>query len=327
MDKLGLNWEKMPTNKFKLFSIISDIKYNTSSPTGFQLYCDWCIGKRWGPPNKCWGDPTILPKTIYVACCAIRFFYTKIYPHLPDNHKYVLLLGDEDYTIPINIDLRSPKNAAMDTIMWDNFINNKNILHIFVSNLMIAPSERYTALTNGFTPYEIPGGNLDSYLDLLDSVNYNINCRNNRILCTTRVRQGPQWADRAKVVDLALNSSWQYFTDRKSIEPGLYSQELQKYNFVLLPKGGGIEANPNLFQAVLHGVIPICKKFINYDKMYGDLPVVWLDEWEEEEISPYKLKQWKDKFRIFFTDKQHRNKSFEIFYCDYYVKQVQQYLR
>jgi hypothetical protein len=87
MEQIQLNgkWNPFPNSKpKKLMSTVGSV-----GPNGFHSRSNWCIGCRWSKPtyNSCWGNPLVLPKIIFVACNSFKFFYNKIYPFIPNNHK------------------------------------------------------------------------------------------------------------------------------------------------------------------------------------------------------------------------------------------------
>ena len=91
-----------------------------------------------------------MPKIIFVACLGFKFFFNKIYPFIPNNHKYFLIIADHDATVPNQLDLRYPKNYVMTMKQWNHIINNKQIIHIFVSHLDIPASDKYSPFPVGF---------------------------------------------------------------------------------------------------------------------------------------------------------------------------------
>lgn len=320
MNYKNLLWEKMPTDIFKLFSTVSDLIYSKNTPSGFLRNCDWCIGKRHGPFDKCWGDPNKLPKIIFVQCKSIKFFYNEIYKNIPKNHKYVLIMGDEDITLPINIDKRWSDGYWSGKDKWDEFINNENILQIYCTHLSIPLTEKVKPLPVGLNPYEINGGNLDNLLNT--KKNYDFSKKKDKIIYTSRVRDGLQWSDRKIVSELILHSSWKNFSEKTHFPKDQFHTNISEYSFMACPHGGGLEPNPNVFSCILFGVFPIVKKFVNCEYLYKDLPIFYVNDWKESEITIKKLLDFKKNNRHFFENELERDKMQTKLYSKYYYDKI-----
>jgi hypothetical protein len=317
-------WLKLPGNKKNLFSTVGD----KDGPCSFHNYCCWCIGCRtvyWQksdpklPYNSCWGDPYKLPKIVFVACSSLKFFFKDIYPHIPDYHNYILIIADHDYTIPINQDLRFPKDEAMTIDMWNSFVNNKQILHIFASHLIFKANDRFSPIPVGFNPLEHLNNDIDTLL--LKNINNDIMNRSLIMKGCCRIRNGPQWNDRV-IVKKLCNTSWSKFSNWNNISTESFFDEIQKYSFLLCPHGGGIDPNPKAFSAIYCCTIPIMKRFINCEILYADLPVVFIDDWKQENITLEKLKIWREELKPYFYDKKIRQQVLEKLTSEYWLKYI-----
>lgn len=311
-------WKQFPTLKHKkLISTVGSV-----GPTSFHNRCCWCIGCRWRRPNikSCWGDPLKLPNIIFVSCASFKFFYNDIYPNIPNDHKYILIIADEDSTVPRQIDKRWKNNFVLTSNMWNNIVNNLNIIHIFVSHLDIPKSERYSPFPVGFNPTEHKNNDIDTLL--LEKVETDIMSRPLMIKGCCRIRSGLQWADRKIVKNLAT-TCWSHFSDWKNIEKDMFFKEIQKYSFIFCPHGGGLEPNPKVFTAIYCCTIPIVKRFINCEILYENLPVIFIDDWKEENITLEKLALWREELKPYFSGIEREKvlkKLTSDYWMDYIVK-------
>lgn len=291
------DWKPFPNEKTK--KLMSTV--GSTGPKGFHARCSWCIGCRWRQPkvNSCWGEPNKLPEIIFVCCMSFHFFYDKIYPYIPKGHPYILIIADEDTTIPRNIDLRF--KPVLTSKMWDDIVANLDIIHIFASHLDIPKTDRYSPIPVGFNPTE----HLDKDVDtlFLTEVDNDIMTRPLTIIGTCRIRKGPQWADRERVKHLALHSEWSKFSDWRcqGVEKSIFFSEIQKYSFIFCPHGGGLEPNPKVFTAIYCCTIPIIKRFVNCEILYKDLPVIFIDDWKIEYINLQNLSEWRKKLLHYFN--------------------------
>ena len=172
----------------------------------------------------------------------------------------------------------------------------------------------------------------------------NIN-RNKPLKCTNfnRIRGGGngQWDERQLVLDLSKNSWKKYCIQIDSQEHDItkrdiknlktdnishneYMINLSKYLFTICVHGGGIDVNPKLFEALLVGVIPIIRKNPPYTNIYKDLnlPVVMIDEWNENTITYDNLIKWKNKYYKYFENKDSYKDILNKLSLDYYVTYV-----
>jgi len=310
-----IKWRDMPKHKNNLISTVGG--WNAIS---FYSYCCWCIGHRWeeNTVDFCFGNPNILPKIIYVTTHDFPFFYDNIYPNL--NHRYYLLIVDHDYTVPNQIDTRFNYNPIK-IEQWNNIVENKNIIHIFVSHLDIPATDKFSPFPVGFNPHEHPNKNPDYILNI--QVDYNILYRPLIMKGCCRIRddqtnQGTQWNDRIKVRDLCKNS-WSNISEWSNIPKHQFYYEIQKYSFLLCPHGGGIEPNPKVFSAIYCGTIPIIKRFVNCEILYADLPIVIIEDWNEELITIDNLRDWREKYAHFFIDQDKRRKVLHKLTAKYWL--------
>ena len=281
----------------------------------FHNQCSWCIGIRWQKKTVCYGNPRVLPKTVFVACAHFSFFFKEIYPHFPPNHRYILIIADEDTTVPNQIDVRYGWRVTTPE-QWQDLVNNTNIIHIFASHLDIEATDRFSPVPVGFNPEEHPdGGTPDDLLNM--DVDLDILNRPLKIVQCCRIRNGEQWKERQTVKKL-IHGPWRTFSEYKTFARPIFPKEIQKYSFIFCVHGGGLEPNPKVFTAVYVGTIPIVKRFVNCDILYKDLPVVFVDDWLPHLITPQLLHQWRMERLPYFTTK--RSLAVEKLTTDYWIK-------
>lgn len=316
---LNLKWNKIPSTRKKLLSTVG-----STGPHGIHAYCDWIIGCRlvgWGimERNNCWGNPNILPKVIFIDCFSFKLFYYKIYPYIPKHHKYSIIIGDHDVTLPINKDVRFKPDYTMSIDMWDEIVGNPQIIHVYCTHLAISATDKYSPIPVGFNPQEHPNNDCDHLLKI--NINLDIMKRPLKIKGCCRIREGGQWKERKKVQELC-KTEWKDFADWNSIPKNNFFDEIQKYSFLLCPHGGGIDPNPKAFSAIFVGTIPIMKRFINCEILYHDLPVVFIDEWISESITEEKLHKWRFELNPYFMDDTKRSQVVEKLTTKYWFTKI-----
>ena len=317
---INLRWNKIPSTRKKLLSTVG-----STGPHGIHAYCDWVIGCRlvnWKRMDitNCWGNPNKLPKIIFISCGSFKLFFYKIFPFIPRHHRYIMIIGDEDSTIPNSKDdIRYNKNYTMSIHMWDAIVANPQIIHIFCTHLEIPATEKYSPIPVGFNPEEHPNNDIDHLLKI--HVNLDIMKRPLKIIGCCRIRQGGQWKDRKKVRELC-KKEWKGFADWNLIPENNFFDEIQNYSFLLCPHGGGIDPNPKAFSAIFVGTIPIMKKFINCELIYHNLPVVFIDEWTSISITEEKLQKWRSELNPYFMDGTKRSQVVEKLTTKYWFTKI-----
>jgi len=323
MSNIELIWHGLPSTKKTLLSTVGN-----RGMGGIHSYWDWSIGNRLVGWKKirlgnCWGNPSILPKIIFIECYSFKLFFYNIYPYIPEYHKYILIIGDNDVTLPTNIDARYPSNYTMSNNMWDTIVENPQIIHIFCTHLVIPATDKYSSIPVGFNPAEHPNNNIDHLLKI--PLNLDIMSRPLKIKCCCRIRSGKQWKEREKVKELC-KTVWKEFTDWNSIPQDKFFYEIQNYSFLLCPHGGGIDPNPKAFSAIYVGTIPIIKRFMNCEIIYYNLPVVFIDEWTSDAITQEKMQKWRSELKPYFYDNSKRSQVIEKLTTEYWLTKIRKKL-
>lgn len=91
-----------------------------------------------------------------------------------------------------------------------------------------------------------------------------------------------------------LNKDWA--TVRVSLGINLYKSDLLDHKFILCPRGNGIDTH-RLWEALYCGVIPIVVRHRAHDGLEGNLPILFVDSYEEvtESLLNQKYEEFKNK--------------------------------
>ena len=74
-----------------------------------------------------------------------------------------------------------------------------------------------------------------------------------------------------------------------------------------------------MFSAIYCGTIPIIKRFVNCEILYADLPIVIIEDWNDELITIDKLRDWREKYAHFFTDEDKRREVLHKLTAKYWL--------
>lgn len=86
---------------------------------------------------------------------------------------------------------------------------------------------------------------------------------------------------RAGTYELFEKYSWATCDRGKNgMDYGKYLEEMISHDFVLSPEGNGPDTH-RTWEALYLGTIPILKKHILHQEWKNDLPIVWVDDWNE----------------------------------------------
>ena len=293
----------------------------TKFPSTFSARCDWVIGIRashynWISANSSWGDITKDPNCIFVRTDLVQTFHDLILPCL--STPFVLVTGDHDVTIPHQVDVRYRKYLAEET--WDNILTDSRIIHIFSEHLDDNTSGKVSPLPVGVNQAEFPKWDRN-YLQNKIAMKSNFEKRKKKVLRCDRVRDAQgQWEERGKVRKLC-SSSWSKWCE--SAHPSPLFDALLNYSFLLCVHGGGIDPNPKAWEALLAGTIPIMKRFPG-DAVYANLPVAFVDEWNDETVSEENLRRWVKELAPYYEETEKRRRVVEILHEDYWWKMVEE---
>jgi len=318
------------------WSVMSTIQIEETQPSGFASRCDWVIGSRpvgWNrlPKNTAWGTPEKLPKTVFVQTEGLQQFNDKLLPCFPANHRFVLIIGDHDGTTPKQLDARYAASYITEKD-WQAWLKDSRIAHLFVENLdTISPRKRVTPIPLGLNPDDHWINNKMDPDQLFFSAptTVNITAKPIRVAFTNRIRTNSrQWADRALAMQIC--SELPHCDVHANLTRISFIETIQKYPFLLCIHGGGIDPNPNLFTALLAGVIPIIAPFPG-DFMYSGMPVMFIDaNWNRlgtTLLSPKHLAEKKNELSVYFEDAEKRAEVLNKLSSQYWWNQVEAHLK
>lgn len=296
-------------------------KPDLNNLTGLAKYIDCIIFKN----NIIYKKNLDDIKTIFLVYrhCHISILINKCIELLNKiNNKVNIVIGGDDNTFPRQLDKRYSINNTDIYNQNINFIKNQKINKLYVSNLDQYIDDKCIPIPLGVT-YTKHNSISNKYHDYINLENKDLN-RPMKFTYFNRIRNGPQWLERQQVFNLC-NTHWKnnfisYKVDHFHGKEFLI--EFKKYPFTVCVHGGGFDLCPKLFEAIIVGVIPIIKKTIPMTDAYQGLPVVIIDEWNENTITSDKLNEWYNLYNKYFTDDVLRKKVLEIISLKYWVDKI-----
>jgi len=317
----GFPFHPKPNNSvvWKLMATRMHTNFFKDEPSGFAARCSWVIGSRHRPQTSAWGDITVAPKTIFVRTPFLQAFYHRILPCL--SHRFVLLTGDHDATIPRQLDFRYSK-LMLTRRVWEAILADQRIIHIFSENLDEAVPSRISPLPIGVNPNEFPKGNGDYLVNEIVGAS-RITDRPLTVLRCDRIRnRGQQWKPRY-IVKQRCEGVWKSFCKSASAPSGKpFLTLLQSVSFVICVHGGGLDPSPKAWEALMAGSIPIIEHFAG-DASYRELPVVFVDSWKSSLLTNSSLQQWRSQLAPFFENAEKRAAIVQKLFSKYWWSKVE----
>lgn len=284
--------------------------------TGIASRCDWVILSDYQPPqtHHVYRTGAAHPETVFLSMrnptAALKFFAESILPRI--EKPFVLVSGSEDVTLPTQIDRRWPQFDATTRAFVREISESPLILHWFAENLDAIFAPNVSPIPTGLVP---ANDNPDEALH--SPIVPPIRERPLRILCSHRVRIGPQWEPRRLVTQLA-ETDWAAFTRSivQEVPEDEYLALVAQHSFVLCVEGGGLDPSPKAWQSLQYGAIPIIRRTAT-SRAYADLPCVYVDEWSGDQISLPRLESWRERWAWWFDDPESRANVFKRLGLDY----------
>ncbi len=244
----------------------------------------------------------------------LQYFTKEVLPSI--SSPFVLVIASEDYTFPSGLkDARyNPFTTDESKVMVQNMINNPLILHIFVENLdTLHP--KLTPIPLGILLYN------QQHRYAINATKLSVSFDTRSIDVYSRNRMPgfhAQWEDRRRV-ELYCKTVWSSFAKlhEDEISPVVLYEYMGKSKFCICVHGGGIDPSPKAWEAILCGAIPILEHS-TLDAAYSRLPVVYVDAWTPDAITPQKCKEWLAAMRPYYEDPEKRAKVLEMLYIDYW---------
>ena len=285
--------------------------WNPLDPTICQL-ADWSLSA-----YGAYGELSKQPRTVFVkGDREFDFFIDRVLPLIKPSTRFVLISADTDLTLPRQTDKRSPSYEEIG--LYDRLMrlaSDSRIVSWYTENLDI------------FHPrfYPLPLGCHESRERnfFLDELRHGkpISMTNKRLraICAHRTREGAQWEKRKAVTELCKNQ-WSGCVDYFEFIPNdSFRATLSGYPFVICVGGGGLDPSPKAWVAMLSGAIPIIER--NPTTVgYADLPVVFVDEWNEQTITKEKLSEWLENLAPYFEDQNKRRAVLEKLSLGYWFE-------
>jgi hypothetical protein len=283
--------------------------YTPETLTGLAKRCDWFVHNTQLVKN------TDTPRTVFISGYrgynAFPFFITRVLPLI--QNPFVLIIASEDHTWPRgHLDLRANYYAHCQHMIAP-LLTDPRLLHVFVENLDTA-HPKLTPIPLGLLVF----ANYEIYAPLIRGLPVNFDRRTQRIFACHRNR-GPdgQWADRHRVATLCATTWKDMVTYREDCEPKEFRNLLMNSQFCLCVHGGGVDPSPRAFEALLCGAIPILEHS-TVDGAYRRYPVVYVDAWTPDAVTPEKLDAWLTELRPFYEDPVKRADVLRMLTMDYW---------
>lgn len=214
-----------------------------------------------------------------------------------------IIICGEDITFPNSLDKRFKNISTLRKRKFIKFIKHDNINKVFVENLD-EKIDKTISIPVGINVKECIHS--FKYFKKFEKID-----PNKPLMVTNfnRIRTGHQWCERYYVKNQIINF-WSKFAidfSDQSYKHSDFLQLLSKYPFTICVHGGGVDPCPKLYESILVGTIPIVINNTILTYLYDDLPIVFLNSWESNEITVDKLKFWHNKFYHYYTDIKLRN--------------------
>lgn len=253
------------------------------------------------------GPASVAPSTSESPSRARRPTLPVHLSHRTRDARFVLVTGAADHTLPHQTDLRyGPFRGTVHAERFASLRSDPRVIAWYGDNVDaddagIVPIPCGSAGRYGCGP----SGGLRRHRHPVP-----IGDRPLRALCTHRIRPGPQWDKRRTVSALAVDA-WRDFVDvDESIPCDRFFETLGRYAFTLCVTGGGLDASPKAWMAILAGSIPVIERNA-MAAAYEELPVVVIDSWEAGSLDPGAMAAWRERLRPHFEDPTLRAKVVE----------------
>lgn len=294
---------------------------NAYQLTGIAARCDWTVltDRAAGTFDAVVrGDLAQQPRTIFISLRsifeAIPFFYREVLPRI--SVPFVLVSGSEDVTIPNQLDARWRKYNDQEKGIIEMILNDRRLIHWFVEN-RDEPMPKTSSLPVGYVFEDGAANHLT-----IPPIKEPVAERPLSVFCAHRVREGPQWEARRRVTHLCRSRFKRFVTlVGKEIPIGEYTRAVQSHPFVLCVQGGGLDPSPKAWFCLANGAIPIIKSSA-LDDAYAQLPVAFVDDWNEACLSLEKLHAWREKLSPYYDDEVLRQKTLDKLTIDFWWEKI-----
>jgi hypothetical protein len=303
--------------------------------TGIATHCDWIVGtmdKQKEPTTlsalTVRGDRLSPPRVVYVVTTYLHLFAQEVLPLL--THPFVLVTGSNDQTVPHCTDRRGIRLSVCKIIarLSACLLSHPLVLHWFAEN-GDTPAFKFSALPIGMrhseeemvlhtmTPVWHATASAEQTTDwqpverrsLRVFVGNRIHAHNRGNSPRFKKENRAQMADRVDAKQLC-QTAWVGFCNSTSRSMPLlqFVPYRNRFPFALLVHGGGIDLNPQLWELLAYGIIPIVSKHASLDMYMRMFPIVRLDlPLTRESLSVDQLVHWQRTFVPLLNNELVRN--------------------
>lgn len=289
--------------------------------TGVAGRCDWAIMSDNNTGDfYIHGDLSQPPRTVFLSMRgffeSIPYFYEDILPII--GSPFILITGSEDLTIPNQIDKRWRAFRPDEKEMINRILEDERLVHWFAENRdVVLPKMSTLPIGYVFSDQQNNPVAVEAQLRLP------VTDRPLRALCSHRTRPGPQWETRRQVTKLCAESFGDLVTVvNQEVSDAEFLGLIEEHAFVLCVQGGGIDPSPKAWTAIANGSIPIITSS-PLDDAYSQLPVAFVDGWDEHSLSEIKLREWIRKLAPYYDIPEMRLEVLERLQLDYWWKQIE----
>lgn len=267
------------------------------------------------------GNLKIQPSFVFVKADFdyIETFHRHYLPRIDSGSRFVLVTGDSDATIPLQVDKRFPSNTERQLSLLRSLHDDPRILRWYAQNI----DSDWPKIVPIPLGYWEPGGTRLLQSALNKEVLIPFHSRPLKAFCANRIRSGEQWEVRRIVESRALNE-WSAYVDYfHGVPPENFFSVISGYPFVMCVGGGGLDPSPKAWTALMAGAIPIFEKNAT-TVAYHDLPVVYIDSWVTLELNEEIMRQWIDERRRFFEDPHLRKQVLHSLSMGHWLRKIRQ---
>ncbi len=286
--------------------------------TGIAARCDWVLlTDSLGEPELR-GDPSIQPRTVFVSMRsfndALPYFCANILPRI--RNRFVLVSGSEDVTVPNQTDVRWRPNNSDERRAIRAISEDERLIHWFVENRdEVLPNT--SSLPVGYVFAEGQSNRVrvaEPATALAD--------RPLAFLCAHQVRDGAQWDVRRNVTRLCRDYYQEFATVvDETLSPEAFIAAVRRHPFALCVQGGGLDPSPKAWTCIANGTIPIIKSS-PLDDAYRQLPVAFVEDWDEKCLTPSRLSKWIEVLSPYYEVPALRRNVLDKLSLDYWWSNV-----
>lgn len=197
---------------------------------------------------------------IFIKTDYLNRFINEIFPAM--KQPIIIITHNSDCMVP----------GSIDKTIFNNFLDNKNIIAMFSQNVEKFQHEKLFSIPIGIANQEWPHGNISIFTRTMKHIPQE---RPYLLYMNFSPSTYPQ--ERPYIFHLFKDKTFCTVASPKNLE--VYLTEMALHKFTISPRGNGIDCH-RTWEALLTGSIPIVRKS-DLDVLYKDLPVLIIDDWEE----------------------------------------------